>query len=132
MSVLQAVEAPTLSIMVPLLVRGLRHDNTTAIKRKASVIIENMAKLVDNPLDAVPFLPNLLPGLEKVANEVSYVWAALHVWEGVGAAWFDALCAAALPLQQHVCGFRRRQGVVMHALSHQYRASVWLVDTMPI
>lgn len=48
----QAVEAPTLSIMVPLLVRGLRHDNTTAIKRKASVIIENMAKLVDNPLDA--------------------------------------------------------------------------------
>lgn len=44
--VLQAVEAPTLSIMVPLLVRGLRHDNTTAIKRKASVIIENMAKLV--------------------------------------------------------------------------------------
>lgn len=56
--------------MVPLLVRGLRHDNTTAIKRKASVIIENMAKLVDNPLDAVPFLPNLLPGLEKVANEV--------------------------------------------------------------
>jgi hypothetical protein len=67
----QAVEAPTLSIMVPLLVRGLRHDNTTAIKRKASVIIENMAKLVDNPLDAVPFLPNLLPGLEKVANEVS-------------------------------------------------------------
>lgn len=64
------MEAPTLSIMVPLLVRGLRHDNTTAIKRKASVIIENMAKLVDNPLDAVPFLPNLLPGLEKVANEV--------------------------------------------------------------
>eukprot|EP00775_Hariotina_reticulata_P002646 gene2646-2946_t len=67
----QAVEAPTLSIMVPLLVRGLRHDNTTAIKRKAAVIIENMAKLVDNPLDAVPFLPSLLPGLEKVANEVA-------------------------------------------------------------
>jgi elongation factor 3 len=67
----QAVEAPTLSIMVPLLVRGLRHDNTTAIKRKAAVIIENMAKLVDNPLDAAPFLPQLLPGLEKVANEVA-------------------------------------------------------------
>lgn len=67
----QTVEAPTLSIMVPLLVRGLRQDNTTAIKRKAAVIIENMAKLVDNPLDAVPFLPKLLPGLEKVANEVA-------------------------------------------------------------
>jgi elongation factor 3 len=67
----QTVEAPTLSIMVPLLVRGLRQDNTTAIKRRAAVIIENMAKLVDNPLDAVPFLPKLLPGLEKVANEVA-------------------------------------------------------------
>ncbi|KAI8465050.1 MAG: elongation factor EF-3 [Monoraphidium minutum] len=67
----QTVEAPTLSIMVPLLVRGLRQDNPTAIKRKACLIIENMAKLVDNPLDAVPFLPKLLPGLEKVANEVA-------------------------------------------------------------
>jgi len=67
----QTVEAPTLSIMVPLLVRGLRQDNTTAIKRKAAVIIENMAKLVDNPQDAAPFLPKLLPGLEKVANEVA-------------------------------------------------------------
>lgn len=47
---------------MPLLVRGLRQDNPTAIKRKACLIIENMAKLVDNPLDAVPFLPKLLPG----------------------------------------------------------------------
>lgn len=70
--------------MVPLLVRGLRHDNTTAIKRKASVIIENMAKLVDNPLDAVPFLPNLLPGLEKVANEVSSS-SSRNSWELQGA-----------------------------------------------
>lgn len=67
----QTVEAPTLSIMVPLLVRGLRQDNTTAIKRKACLIVENMAKLVDNPLDAIPFMPKLLPGLDKVANEVA-------------------------------------------------------------
>jgi hypothetical protein len=33
---------------------------------QAAVIIENMAKLVDNPLDAAPFLPLLLPGLDKV------------------------------------------------------------------
>ncbi len=61
----QAVEAPTLSIMVPLLLRGLR-ERATAIKRKSCLIIDNMAKLVDNPNDAAVFLPRLLPGVEKV------------------------------------------------------------------
>ena len=58
----QAVEAPALSIMVPLLVRGLR-ERQTAIKRKSAVIIDNMSKLVDNPADAAVFLPRstLLP-----------------------------------------------------------------------
>ena len=41
-------------------------DNMPAIKRKAAVIIDNMAKLVENPHDAAPFLPKLLPELEKV------------------------------------------------------------------
>ena len=61
------VEAPPLSIIVPLLVRGLR-ERTTAIKRKSCVIIDNMAKLVDNPADAAPFLPKLIPELEKVGG----------------------------------------------------------------
>lgn len=55
----QAVEAPALSIMVPLLVRGLR-ERQTAIKRKSAVIIDNMSKLVDNPADAAVFLPRLV------------------------------------------------------------------------
>lgn len=66
----QQVEAAPLSIIVPLLVRGLR-ERTTAIKRKSAVIIDNMAKLVENPHDAAPFLPKLLPELEKVSNEVA-------------------------------------------------------------
>ena len=65
----QNVEAPALSIMVPLLIRGLR-ERATAVKRKAALIIDNMAKLVDNPSDAAVFLPRLLPGLEKVSQEV--------------------------------------------------------------
>lgn len=63
----QAVEAPALSIMVPLLVRGLR-ERQTAIKRKSAVIIDNMSKLVDNPADAAVFLPRwvyLVHKLEK-------------------------------------------------------------------
>jgi elongation factor 3 len=66
----QQVEGGPLSIIVPLLVRGLR-ERTTAIKRKSAVIIDNMAKLVENPHDAAPFLPKLLPELDKVANEVA-------------------------------------------------------------
>mmetsp|Transcript_33591 Transcript_33591/g.74378 ORF Transcript_33591/g.74378 Transcript_33591/m.74378 type:complete len:1029 (+) Transcript_33591:223-3309(+) len=66
----QQVEAAPLSIIVPLLVRGLR-ERQTAIKRKSAVIIDNMAKLVENPADAAPFLPKLLPELEKVSNEVA-------------------------------------------------------------
>jgi elongation factor 3 len=62
------VEAPPLAIIVPLLVRGLR-ERTTAIKRKSCVIIDNMAKLVDNPADAAPFLPKLIPELEKVSSQ---------------------------------------------------------------
>jgi elongation factor 3 len=66
----QAVEAPTLSLMVPLLLRGLR-ERQTAVRRKAALITDNMAKLVDSPLDAAVFLPRLLPDVRKMAEEVS-------------------------------------------------------------
>ena len=62
----QAVEAPALAVMVPLLVRGLRE--ATAIQRKCCVITTNMSKLVNSPLDAAHFLPALVPGVEKVAR----------------------------------------------------------------
>lgn len=58
------VYAPTLSIMVPLLERGLA-DRDTTIKRKAAVIIDNMCKLVEDPQIVAPFLSKLMPGLEK-------------------------------------------------------------------
>jgi len=66
----QEVEEPALAIMVPLLERGLR-ERQTAIKRKTAIIIDNMCKLVEDPAAAAPFLPKLLPGLEKLAAEVS-------------------------------------------------------------
>lgn len=64
------VEEPALAIMVPLLERGLR-ERQTAIKRKTAIIIDNMCKLVEDEAAAAPFLPKLLPGLEKLAAEVS-------------------------------------------------------------
>lgn len=64
------MEAPTLSLLVPLLVRGLA-ERATAIRRKTAVIIDNMAKLVDSPHDAAVFLPRLLPGLTNMSKETA-------------------------------------------------------------
>ena len=66
----QTVDSPTLAVLVPLLIRGLR-EPATVTKRMTAVIIANMSKLVENPLEAAPFLPLLLPALEKVADTVS-------------------------------------------------------------
>ncbi|KAJ7272895.1 P-loop containing nucleoside triphosphate hydrolase protein [Mycena rebaudengoi] len=63
------VDSPTLSLMVPLLSRGLS-EKLTATKRKVAVIVDNMAKLVDSPVTVRPFLPKLLPGLLKVETSI--------------------------------------------------------------
>ncbi|KAF7965301.1 hypothetical protein HWV62_44528 [Athelia sp. TMB] len=63
------VDSPTLSLMVPLLSRGLT-EKLTATKRKVAVIVDNMAKLVDSPIIVRPFLPKLLPGLLKVEQTI--------------------------------------------------------------
>merc|ERR1712000_288573 len=66
----QSVQSPALAMVVPLLLRGLR-SNLTATRRQSAVIIDNMSKLVDDPIDAAPFLPTLLPDLEKAADAMS-------------------------------------------------------------
>jgi len=66
----QSVQAPALAMVVPLLIRGLR-SKLTATRRQSCVIIDNMSKLVDDPLDAAPFLPTLTPALEFAAQNMS-------------------------------------------------------------
>ncbi|KAL6308697.1 P-loop containing nucleoside triphosphate hydrolase protein [Sparassis latifolia] len=61
------VDSPTLSLMVPLLSRGL-NEKLTATKRKVAVIVDNMSKLVDSAVTVRPFIPKLLPGLIKVES----------------------------------------------------------------
>ncbi|KAK7035866.1 hypothetical protein R3P38DRAFT_2909439 [Favolaschia claudopus] len=63
------VDSPTLSLMVPLLSRGLS-EKLTATKRKVAVIVDNMSKLVDSPVTVRPFIPKLLPGLLKVETTI--------------------------------------------------------------
>ena len=66
----QAVEAPHLAIIVPLLNRGLQ-DRAQAIQRKSCLIADNMAKLVDDPVHAAPFLPSVMPLVKRVSEEVA-------------------------------------------------------------
>lgn len=66
----QTVDSAALSIIVPLLVRGFR-EPVTAIKRQCSVIVANMSKLVEDPAEASPLLPELLPALTRASEEIS-------------------------------------------------------------
>ncbi|CAM9581106.1 unnamed protein product [Chrysoparadoxa australica] len=66
----QSVESSALAMVVPLLLRGMQ-VKATATKRQSAVIIENMSKLVDEPTDAAPFLPLLMPALEKAAATIA-------------------------------------------------------------
>merc|ERR1712000_734467 len=66
----QSVQSPALAMVVPLLLRGLT-AKPTATRRQSAVIIDNMSKLVDEPIDAAPFLPLLMPALERAADAMS-------------------------------------------------------------
>ena len=66
----QSVQSPALAMVVPLLLRGLR-SRVTATRRQSAVIIDNMSKLVDDPVDAAPFLPVLMPALAHAADTMS-------------------------------------------------------------
>jgi len=59
------VEAPSLAIMAPILGRGLL-ELSPVVLRQTAVIIDNMCKLVEDPIHAEQFLPKLMPGLNRV------------------------------------------------------------------
>lgn len=65
------VDASTLSILCPILSRGLKEKNATR-KRACCVVIENMSRLVDHPASVAPFGPLLVPELKKVVEQVQF------------------------------------------------------------
>jgi elongation factor 3 len=65
------VDGATLSIMVPVLSKGLAVTSETKVKRQCSRIIENMSKLVDEPRYLNTFLPKILPLLDAAKLGVS-------------------------------------------------------------
>lgn len=65
------VDAPTLSILCPVLARALK-EKLAIHKRSACVVISNMSRLVGSPEDVAPFGPLLVPELKKVSENVQF------------------------------------------------------------
>lgn len=67
------VDAPTLSLIAPLLHKALRDTSihSSSLKRKASSIIDSMCRLVTRPSDVLHFVPLLLPQLETAIERLT-------------------------------------------------------------
>jgi len=66
-----SVDASTLSILCPVLSRGLK-DKMALNKRSCCIVIENMSRLVETPEAVAPFGPLLVPDLKRVAENVQF------------------------------------------------------------
>jgi elongation factor 3 len=65
------VDSSALSILAPVLSKGLAVQSKTDVKRQCARIIENMTKLVDEPRFLSAFLPKILPLLDTAKEKVS-------------------------------------------------------------
>jgi len=65
----QEIKSPALAVTVPLLFRGLK-ERATDIRRKACTIVDNMCKMIDNPAEAVAFMPKIMPLIDKASEEI--------------------------------------------------------------
>lgn len=66
------VTSPVLALLTPLLERALNSPSTSQeVLRQTVVVVENLTKLVHDPIEARTFLPKLQPGVQKVKDGAS-------------------------------------------------------------
>ena len=65
------VTGPALALMVPLLIRAL-NDRSVSMLRSTVIIADNLFKLVRNPKDAGQFLPQIMPGLDRIIDTAAF------------------------------------------------------------
>jgi len=66
------VESPVLALLTPLLERSLNTPTTAQeVLRQTVVVVENLTKLVHDPIEARIFLPKLKPGVKGVKDRAS-------------------------------------------------------------
>ncbi|KAI9659675.1 MAG: hypothetical protein M1829_006548 [Trizodia sp. TS-e1964] len=66
------VTSPVLALLTPLLERSLNTPTTSQeVLRQTVVVVENLTKLVHDPVEARTFLPRLKPGVKGVQDRAS-------------------------------------------------------------
>lgn len=65
------VTAPALAVLVPLLLRAL-NDRSMEVQRRTVVVVDNLVKLVRNPVVAARYLSPLVTGVEKIAQGAAF------------------------------------------------------------
>ena len=66
------VTSPVLALLTPLLERSLNTPTTSQeVLRQTVVVVENLTKLVHDPIEARTFLPKLKPGVQGVKDRAS-------------------------------------------------------------
>ena len=66
------VTSPVLALLTPFLERTLDNPTTAQeVLRQTVVIVENLTKLVHDPIEARTFLPKLIPGVKNVCDRAS-------------------------------------------------------------
>ncbi len=66
------VTSPVLALLTPLLERSLNTPTTSQeVLRQTTVVVENLTKLVHDPIEARTFLPKLRPGVQGVRDRAS-------------------------------------------------------------
>ena len=65
------VTSPSLAVLVPLLVRAL-NDRSMEVQRRTVIVIDNLVKLVRDPLIAARYLSGLVDGVAKIMNTASF------------------------------------------------------------
>ena len=66
------VTSPVLALLTPLLERALNDPTTSQeVLRQTVVVVENLTKLVHDPIEARAFLPKLRPGVQRVNDRAS-------------------------------------------------------------
>ena len=65
------VDKATLSVIVPILLRGLRVRGNVIMQRKAAIVMDTMCKLVKDPEEIAPFVGEVIPDLTRNAEEIA-------------------------------------------------------------